>query len=303
MKSSSLLLERTAPHSAGATRNDVAEPLARPFLKWAGGKRALLRELWRYLPRTIDTYYEPFVGGGALFFALVSGPAGRRPFRRAVLGDANAELISCYRTVRSDVSGVMQALAAHQDGEAHFYDTRAKNPARLSDAERAARTIYLNRNGYNGLYRVNRAGQFNVPFGKYAALRTVRADRLVAAARALQDVTLEVGDFADCVRSAGRGDFVYFDPPYVPLSATSDFTAYSEGGFGEAHQQRLATLLRRFRLEKVPALLSNSDCPATRALYKGLPIKEVQVARSINAIASRRGQVSELLVRSFGYPC
>ena len=292
----------------GVSPNDdiaIDVPLSRPLpiLKWAGGKRSLLGEIRRYLPLKMNTYYEPFVGGGALFFALVSDDFAGRPFRRAVLGDANAELISCYRALRSDPSGVMHALGAHRDGEAHFYDTRAQNPAALSDAARAARMIYLNRNGYNGLYRVNRSGQFNVPFGKYATLRTVGTERLLAAARALQDIDLVVGDFEACVEAAGPRDFLYFDPPYVPVSATSDFTTYSEGGFGNAHQERLAALMRRLRRQKVRALLSNSDCPTTRALYKGLPMKQVEVRRSINSVAARRGGVQELLVRSFDYSC
>lgn len=284
--------ERT--HTA---RSDLA-----PFLKWAGGKRSLVPELLRHVPEKVNTYYEPFLGGGALFFALLQLPGPRR-FRRAVLWDTNGELISCYRAIREDVTGVLDALEEHREGEEHYYRVRDQNPARLSDAKRAARTIYLNRNGFNGLYRVNRSGLFNVPFGKHASLQTMNADRLRAVSDALRDVSLEVGDFFDCVKPARPRDFVYFDPPYVPLSRTSNFTDYSITGFGEAQQQRLAELLRELGRKKIPALLSNSDCAATRALYEGMSIGEVRVARLINSNGSGRGRVSELLVRSWPYPC
>lgn len=292
----------TARPAAVQGRTRTARSDLAPFLKWAGGKRALVPELLRHVPAELDTYYEPFLGGGALFFALLQLP-GRRRFRRAVLWDTNSELISCYRAIRADVTAVLAALEKHVEGEEHYYRVRDQNPARLSDANRAARTIYLNRNGFNGLYRVNRSGRFNVPFGKHTSLQTMNTDRLRAVSEALQGVDVAVGDFADCVKAAGPRDFVYFDPPYVPLSRTSNFTDYSITGFGEAQQQRLADLLRHLGREKVRALLSNSDCEVTRALYRGLPIDEVRVARLINSVASGRGQVSELLVRSWRYPC
>jgi len=279
--------------------------VAAPFLKWAGGKRSILPEI---LPLIVDpghrieTYHEPFVGGGAVFFALAAlAPGGARPFREAILADTNAELISCYSTVRSDVEGVLSALHEHRDGEEYFYRVRDMVPEKieaLSPARRAARTIYLNRNGFNGLFRVNRSGRFNVPFGKYTRLRTVSAERLRAASQALRHATLRVCDFEDCVASAGPSDFVYFDPPYVPLSRSSSFTAYGPQGFGEAEQRRLAELLRRLGRRGVRALLSNSDCPFTRGLYAGLPTIRLQVRRSINSVASGRGGVSELLVAS-----
>jgi DNA adenine methylase len=282
--------------------------VAAPFLKWAGGKRSILPAI---LPLIVDpghrieTYHEPFVGGGAVFFALAAlGSGAARPFRKAILADTNAELISCYSTVRSDVEGVLSALREHRDGEEYFYRVRDIVPEKLeklTPARRAARTIYLNRNGFNGLFRVNRSGRFNVPFGKYAQLRTVSAERLRAASLALRHATLRVCDFEECVAAAGPSDFVYFDPPYVPLSRSSSFTAYGPQGFGEAEQRRLAEVLRRLGRGGVRALLSNSDCPITRGLYAGLPTIRVQVRRSINSVASGRGGVSELLVGSFPF--
>jgi DNA adenine methylase len=276
--------------------------VAAPFLKWAGGKRSVLHAILPLVPDGIETYHEAFVGGGALFFALAARGPGRRPvFRRAILSDTNAELIACYSAIRSDLTGVLSALAEHRGGEEYFYRVRDQEPSRLSLPEQAARTIYLNRNGYNGLFRVNRSGKFNVPFGQHAVLKMVSVERLRAVSAALRDVTLRVCDFEACVAGAGPADFVYFDPPYVPVSASASFTAYGAHGFGEAEQRRLAATLRRLGKDRVPALLSNSDCPTTRALYAGLPVQAVRVARAINSVASGRGRVGELLVRNFRF--
>jgi DNA adenine methylase len=268
-----------------------------PFLKWAGGKRSLLPFLLPFVPNRIDTYYEPFLGGGALFFEL----ANLDCFRWAVLADTNEELIRCYRAIQKDVAGVIGALARHEHNQRHYYKVRDQNPALQSDSERAARTIFLNRSGYNGLYRVNRAGEFNVPFGRYSRPPVVDLERLRLAAGALQKARLLVGDFEEAVAGAGPGDFVYFDPPYVPVSRTSSFTGYAPSGFTAAEQTRLAGLLRRLGEAKVKAVLSNSDCPTTRRLYRGLRPTTVHARRAINSNAARRGPVAELIVRSFVY--
>ena len=270
---------------------------AAPFLKWAGGKRQLLPEILSRLPDRCITYYEPFLGGGAVFFAL----AARGAFRRAVIGDQNHDLVETYLGIRDDVEGViarLARLARMPHGSETYYRVREQNPARLSLAGRAARLIYLNRTGYNGLYRVNRAGRFNVPFGRYKNPRIMDRDNLRAASRALQDVRIEVGDFEGMVEKAERGDVVYFDPPYVPVSTTSSFTAYDRLPFGPLEQDRLARTLRRLRKRKVYALLSNSDVRFTRGLYEGLPFEAVKVNRLINSRPDKRGPISELLVRS-----
>jgi DNA adenine methylase len=269
-----------------------------PFLKWAGGKRQLLPRILGRVPQRMGTYYEPFVGGGAVFFAVVA--AGRR-FERAVLGDANEELIRCYTAVRDDVRGVIRALRPWKYDRDFYYRLRERDPAKLGDAARAARLIYLNRCGYNGLYRVNRAGRFNVPFGRYTDPVICDVPRLQAASRALGPARLVHGDFDDTLRGAKAGDFVYLDPPYVPLSATSSFTAYARTPFDAAAQARLARRLRALGARKVRALLSNSDCDTTRGLYDPHLSETVPVRRAINSVASGRGSVGELLVRSYAY--
>ncbi|HEY2731880.1 MAG TPA: DNA adenine methylase [Polyangia bacterium] len=268
-----------------------------PFLKWAGGKRQLLPHILRSVPAQVDTYYEPFLGGGAVFFAL----AGQGRFRRAVLSDANDELINCYDVVRTRVSALVAVLRKHRYEEAYYYRLRDQEPEVLRPVERAARLIYLNRCGYNGLYRVNSAGRFNVPFGRHREPTICDEPRLRAASEALASVQIRSGDFEERLLEASPGDFVYLDPPYVPLSATSSFTSYARGAFGVAEQARLALALRGLGQRGVRALLSNSDCRATRALYRGLALRKVPVRRAINSVPTARGSVAELLVKSYQY--
>jgi DNA adenine methylase len=267
-----------------------------PFLKWAGGKRQLLPQIETLLPRRIDTYFEPFLGGAALFFRL----AARGRFKRAVLADANAELVNCYQAIRDHVDDVIAALQKYRNDRRRYYAVRAKVPT--APVERAARLIYLNRCGYNGLYRVNSKGEFNVPFGRYRRPVICDVRKLRAASAALQGVEIEVADFQATVASAGPTDFVYFDPPYVPLSKTASFTAYAAGQFGAQEQERLATLLRTLGKGAVPALLSNSYSRITRDLYRELDYRRVPARRSINSVAGGRGPIDEILVRSFPYP-
>ena len=270
-----------------------------PFLKWAGGKRQLLVHIEALLPERIDTYFEPFVGGAAVFFRLAAG----RRFRRAVLADANPELVNCYQAIRDDVDGVIAELRGYRNNRAMYYRVRARDTAKLSPTARAARLIYLNRCGYNGLYRVNSSGQFNVPFGRYSHPVICDEPRLRAASAALRNVQIACDDFANTLESVGRRDFVYLDPPYVPLSATSSFTAYAARDFGTSDQQRLANTLRALGKRKVPALLSNSDCRTTRELYRDFDrIDRVPARRAINSVGHGRGPVDEILVRSFDYP-
>jgi DNA adenine methylase len=269
-----------------------------PFLKWAGGKRQLLPRILALAPARIETYYEPFVGGGAVFFAL----AGQKRFARAVLADANPELVNCYETIRDDVAGVISELRKHRNTPAAYYKVRAREPQVLSKAGRAARVIYLNRCGYNGLYRVNSEGHFNVPFGRYANPKICDVPRLEAASRALTNVEIVCGDFHDVLteQRPGEGDFVYLDPPYVPVSRTASFTAYAKRAFGLDDQERLAEKLRALSRERVPALLSNSYCSDTRRLYTGpdLVFRKVPARRAINSVGSGRGPVPEILVRT-----
>lgn len=265
---------------------------AQPVLKWAGGKRQLVDHILHRLPDGIGTYFEPFVGGAAVFFALAE--QGR--FSRAVLSDTNEELIFTYRAIRDDVEGVIRALRRMPHSEEDYYRIREQTPR--SPVRRAARMIYLNRTGYNGLYRVNRAGKFNVPFGRYKCPTICDEQRLRSAARALATTELLVADFETVLAKASPGDAVYFDPPYVPVSRTANFAHYQSGGFGMDAHRRLAEVFEHLVEKRVSAVLSNSDTTETRRLFGHLTHEVVRARRNINCDPSRRGQVGELLVFS-----
>lgn len=265
---------------------------ASPVLKWAGGKRQIVPEILSRLPQRIATYFEPFIGGGAVFFAL----SNQRRFERAVIGDKNPELVNVYRTLKEDVDGLIRALRKLElcHSESEYYRVRAAKPR--SELGRAARILYLNRTGFNGLYRVNRSGHFNVPFGRYSAPRIVNEPRLRAAAAALSEVDIVLGDFEDVCRDCRRGDAVYFDPPYLPISATAAFAEYHAEPFGVAEHTRLAQLFDDVARRGVSVVLSNSDTPVTRELFQKHRVHEVSVRRPINSVGTRRGGVGELLV-------
>jgi DNA adenine methylase len=271
------------------------ESVVAPFLKWAGGKSRLIPQYEPYLPAADDVsrYFEPFIGSAALFFHL-------RP-RRALLGDVNANLVTVYRAVQCEPEAVIAALRRHRNTADHYYAVRAQDPTGLPLAERAARLIYLNKTCYNGLYRENSRGEFNVPFGRYKRPKICDAPRLRAAAAALTGVSLVVGDFATLVAGAGERDYVYFDPPYVPLSLTSNFTSYDRRGFGEGDQRRLAETVAALTKRGCRVMLSNSDAPLVRELYagRGYRLIPIQARRNINSRADRRGPVQELLILNY----
>jgi DNA adenine methylase len=265
-----------------------------PFLKWAGGKSQLLAPIRSRFPAEVaGTFVEPFVGGGAVFFALAR--EGR--IHKARLFDRNADLVDAYLAVRDEVEAVIAALAAHRNDEAHFYEVRAIDPATLSRAERAARTIFLNKVGYNGLYRVNAKGQFNVPFGRYRNPTICDADGLRNASRALSIAEIASADFEDACKGVGPGDAVYFDPPYLPVSKTASFTSYAKESFGEEEHRRLARVFVEVVERGAFALLSNSDVPLARELFTGFKIATVEATRSINSKGDKRGAISEILVQ------
>jgi DNA adenine methylase len=266
---------------------------AAPFLKWAGGKGQLLDVILPRLPAEITgTYVEPFIGGGAVFFEL----ARQGRIRRAKLFDRNAELVDTYLAVRDEVEAVIEALGVHRNDEGYYYEVRAIDPSTLTRPARAARTIFLNRVGYNGLYRVNSSGRFNVPFGRYRNPRICDAPGLRHASHALALAEIVASDFEEACSVAVAGDVVYLDPPYIPLSRTANFTSYAEGRFGEEEHKRLATTFARVVDRGAYALLSNSDTELSRALYQGFKQVSVEATRAINSKADRRGVVSELLV-------
>lgn len=276
---------------------------AKPILKWAGGKRQLedtiIGTIDRMHPNLIEDYREPFVGGGAIFFALQR----RGRIRRATLSDTNAELIWMYRCIRDDVEGViqeLQKLCRRKYSAETYYKIREACPSKASSAG-AARMIYLNKTCFNGLYRVNKSGLFNTPFGKRANPTILDRDGLRAASAALRDVALSIDSFETSFMLARPNTFTYYDPPYVPVSKSSDFSAYQAEGFTLRQQRRLAECMNTIAMhpnEFGQALLSNSHCPATLKLYQGLVRKRVAARRSINADASKRGYISELLVES-----
>jgi len=269
-----------------------------PFLKWAGGKGQLLPELAARVEKgaPFGRYHEPFAGGGALFFEL----AGMRLLKeKAFLSDSNANLIDAYQGVQQCVEEIIKLLMLHkaQHCKEHFYRVRSDVPKRL--AERAARIIYLNRTCFNGLFRENSKGEFNVPMGSYKNPRICDEENLRACAKALKRATVEQRPFETVLERAQAGDFVYFDPPYVPVSATSNFTSYDKGGFGEDSQRRLAEVFAELAQRGVKVLLSNSETPLVRELYRGFKIETVYATRLVNSRADRRGKVPEVLVRNF----
>ena len=300
----------------------AASRLAHPFLKWAGGKRQLLPRLREFYPEAFAAYREPFLGSGAVFFDLVN--QGRLAGRRAVLTDTNGDLVGCYTHVRDEPEAVIQCLrrlAARYkpDPQGHYYRVRTKfNPARQAisnghgvqsgryTANLAAMLLYLNRTGFNGLFRLNSKGMFNVPLGRYANPRICDTENLrnVAAVLSAKTISIDQVRFVDGLARAKKEDFVYLDPPYAPLSATARFTSYTSKGFSSAEQKQLQRTIIRLADKGCWVLLSNSTAPEVAELYDGnrdaeragLHAYQVPARRMINSNAARRGQVFEYLI-------
>jgi DNA adenine methylase len=266
-----------------------------PFLKWAGGKQRLLSVFDPFLPEDFEDYYEPFLGGGAVFFYL--NHIGR--IKKALLSDLNNELMNVWRLIRDDVERVIAQLSEYEYDKDLYYTTREMDPEKMTPIARAARTMYLNRTCFNGLYRVNSKGEFNVPFGRYKNPLICNSDNLRRVHQVLQNVELQAWGFENVLESAGPGDFIYFDPPYVPVTRTSSFTAYTALPFNEAHQGRLREVFTMLDRRGCQVMLSNSDTPLVRELYKGYDIREIQAPRAINRNGLRRGNVTELVVRNY----
>ncbi|HEY3452106.1 MAG TPA: DNA adenine methylase [Myxococcales bacterium] len=281
---------------AGRKTKNATE--AYPFVKWAGGKTQLLEAILARMPEKIaGTYHEPFLGGGAVFFKLKA----LKRVKKAFLSDANVDLMKAYEALR-DMPEVLlaelEALAARNNSK-DYYEIRAQDPDGMTNAQKAARLIYLNKTGFNGLYRVNSKGGFNVPFGDNPAAKIADRENLLRVHKALANTKLEASPFKAVLKRAKRGDFVYFDPPYQPVSKTSSFTAYAKGGFGEVEQRHLAQVVEELSRKGVDVLLSNSDTPLACELYegKGYEVERVDARRAINSKASGRGAIKELLVR------
>jgi DNA adenine methylase len=267
-----------------------SKEMPRPVLKWAGGKSLLAARILELLPGKIETYFEPFFGGGAIFFAL----ARARRFRRAVVADVNPELINVYQALKDDVEAVVRRLRRKKMSEDEYYKVREQEPTKMVD--RAVRTIYLNRTGYNGLYRVNSKGKFNVPFGRYENPTICDEPNLRAVANVLCDVELVVEDFESICRCAKPGDAVYLDPPYLPLPSALSFTSYDRHPFGMPEHQRLARVFDDLAQRRVAAVLSNSYTPDSKRLYESHFVEYPMVARPINSDSKKRGKIKEILV-------
>lgn len=265
-----------------------------PFLKWAGGKARMIERIVSRLPDRIGTYYEPFVGGGAVFFEL----AREKRFKKAVIADLNADLMNCYKVVKSDVDGLINELRKKKyvyDKKAYL-KIRALDVKSLSPIERAARLIYLNRTCFNGLYRVNSNGQFNVPFGSYVSPVILDEPALRAASAALRNVRVLCADFEKALSGIKPGDAAYLDPPYLPVSATSNFTEYNEGGFGADDHRRLARKFVELWEAGIPVVLSNSAAPLAMSLYDGFERIELMGSRSVGGPAEYRKPAKEIIV-------
>ncbi|MGF1535328.1 MAG: DNA adenine methylase [Elainellaceae cyanobacterium] len=268
----------------------------RPFIKWVGGKTQLLPELMRRIPKRIDRYFEPFLGGGALFFHL-------QP-EKAVLTDINPDLVSLYQVIRDSVEELIADMGQHVHSKDYYYAIRSIDRtagyAAWTEIQKASRLIYLNKTCYNGLYRVNSKGQFNVPFGRYKNPTILNADNLRACSQALQGTAIAVRDFRSVKESAQPGDFVYFDPPYAPLSATANFTGYTKDGFDRDMQYALRDLCRELDRKGVRFMVSNSSAPLVLDLYQEFKVERVYATRLINSKAGRRGKIPEVLVTNGG---
>jgi len=264
----------------------------RPFLKWAGGKNKLIQQYIPYFPKKFKTYYEPFLGGGAIFFYL-------NP-QLAVLTDINAELVNTYRCVKNNVEELILLLKEHQlkHSKEYYYGVRQGNG--ITPLEKAARLIYLNKTCFNGLYRENSKGEFNVPIGKYKNPKICNAALLRSVSAALQPTQIDVRPFEDILKYASSSDdFVYFDPPYYPLSPTSNFTAYSRYSFSQDDQIRLKEVFAELAGRDVKVMLSNSDSQFIRELYREFNIHSISASRLINSNAMKRGKITEVLITSY----
>ena len=266
-----------------------------PFVKWAGGKRQLMFELIKNLPASYNRYFEPFIGGGALFFEL-------QPIN-AYIGDINEELINLYNVIQNDVAKLIIDLKKQEISKEHFYTIRDLDRTieyhKLSAIKKASRFIYLNKTCFNGLYRVNSNGQFNVPYGYYKNPKIVDENNLYNCSKLLKKTEIKHADFSEILNEVKEGDFVYLDPPYMPLNETSNFTSYTKYGFNIDMQFKLKEVCDELDSMGVMFLLSNSDTEFINELYADYKIKKVFALRAINANGNGRGKITEVLVRNY----
>lgn len=290
---------KTLTKTFNRDRNTNKEPLVQPFLKWAGGKRQLLSVIRPLVPKKIDCYFEPFLGGGAVLFDIQPS--------KAIVNDFNGELINCYKVIKKSPQELIEKVAEFKNTKEFFYKVREQDRSPdfnlLTPTEKAARILYLNKTCFNGLFRVNSQNQFNVPFGNYKNPTIADPAVINAISKYLKKnkITFLNKDFATSVEKANKKDFIYFDPPYDPVSDTSSFTGYSLNGFNREEQIRLRDLCAELTKRGVKFLLSNSDTDFIREAYsnKKYTIHIVQARRNINSVGSNRGKVNEVLIANY----
>ncbi len=276
-------------------------PHLKPVTKWVGGKRQLLKELTALLPAEYNRYFEPFVGGGALLFDLAP--------QTAVINDLNPELMNLYQVIKDTPDQLIACLEQHQLHNSKDYYLELRSADRdgridqFSMVERAARFVYMLKVDFNGIYRVNSKGQFNVPYGRYVHPKIADRENIITVHQFFkeQQITLLNSDFATACETATAHDLVYFDPPYIPLTETANFTSYTKDGFGMADQLRLRDLFFDLKQRGVQVMLSNSDTPVTRKLYQSATIHTVSASRAINSVGSKRGKVGEVIITSYDH--
>lgn len=291
-----------------ASKRHMFEDIARlldekpkPFIKWVGGKRQLLkqfRDLGLYPPEDFNpitnTYFEPFVGGGAVFFDLLP--------KKAELSDLNKELVITYNVIKNNVEELIKSLRKHKHNKEYYLKIRGKKTEDLFDVEIASRFIYLNRTGFNGLYRVNKQGGFNVPFGRYNNPLICDEENLIRVSKSLQNTSVKHQDYKIVLKRAKKGDFIYFDPPYFPVSKTASFTSYTAETFLEKEQIELRDTLVELHKRDCFVMLSNSDTPFIKKIYSrinGVKINKIVAIRAINSKASGRGKITEILITNY----
>lgn len=268
------------------------------LIKWAGGKKQLLEQFEKYFPKEIERYFEPFVGGGTVaFFLLKTHPE----IKKIYLSDINEELVLTYNAVKNNIDeliGLLKEFKLKHNKE-FYYEIRAEDVKKLTPVQIAARFIYLNRTCFNGLYRVNSKGQFNVPIGSYKNPTICNEEDLREISKLLQKDDIKVAQFYDSVKEAKKGDFVYFDPPYYPVTKGKSFTTYTKDNFLEKEQEKLAEVFKELDKKGCKVMLSNSDTDFIKNLYKGRNINFVKATRMINCDATKRGAINEIVITNY----
>ena len=274
----------------------------KPFVKWAGGKRQLLAELEKNFPKQFGTYFEPFLGGGAVLFDLLA----KKPNLKCSVSDLNSDLVLAYVTIRDKLGRLIESLENHsknyhKDSIDYYYEVRKQEPK--SQIEKVSRLLFLNKTCFNGLYRVNSKGKFNVPLGRYTNPNIVNRENLITASKFLQSEKIKIScrDFESILKDAKKGDFVYFDPPYQPVSDTANFTSYTHRDFTEDDLQRLADLANQLNSKGVHVLLSNSNTKIVKKMFssKKWKVKEIAVNRAINSNSQKRTGHKEVLIKNY----